>query len=169
MRGPTDEFWERVQFAEHRLLMLDYDGTLAPFNVSRMEALPPDPTRDILRTMIEENHTQIVVVSGRAAAEVRALLKLDVETFGAHGFEHSPREGEVHRQSLSPREIAGLEEARTRAAAAGLERFIEVKPASIAVHVRGLGPNELLEVEELAYNVFTPIAGDYGIHCRAFN
>lgn len=169
MRAPTDEFWDRVQSAERRILMLDYDGTLAPFKVSRMEALPPEPTHKILRTMVDENHTHVVVVSGRAAAEVRELLELDVETFGAHGFERSPRKGTVHRQSLSPTEKKGLEKARTRAVATGLERFVEVKPASIAVHVRGLGPRERLEVEELAYNVFTPIAKDYDLECRAFD
>jgi len=170
MRGPSAIFWKRVQSARTRLLMLDYDGTLAPFNVSRMKARPSKETLKALREIIDSGHTKVVIVSGRPAAEVRMLLPgLTVETFGAHGFERSPKDGEVIEQSLSKGEIAGLDAARAAALAADLGKRIEVKPASVAIHVRGLGQQKAFATEELAYNIFTPIAERHALDCRAFD
>src|SRR5512139_1698560 len=91
MRGLSSDFWNRVHSADRRLLMLDYDGTLAPFHVSRMNARPSERCMEILRSIVESGHTKLVIVSGRPANEVRSLLPgLPVETFGAHGFERSP-------------------------------------------------------------------------------
>lgn len=166
----SDDFWTRVQSAELRVLMLDYDGTLAPFQTSRMEARPTKETLGILRKIIDSGHTRVVIVSGRPTSELRILVPdLDVETFGSHGFERSPVDRSVIVHPLSASELKGLEAARAAAAAAGLGERIEVKPASIAVHVRGLESEKALEIEELAYNVFTPIADRYRLECRAFN
>ena len=168
--GLPHRFWRRVQTANNRLLMIDYDGTLAPFRVERMQAQPSGETRDVLNALVESAHTHVVIVSGRAANEVRELLAgLPVETFGAHGFERSPDPDTIVRDELSPREEAGLKAAREAAEAAGLSQRIEIKPASIAVHVRGMPPKEALETEELAFNVLTPIAESYPLECRAFH
>ncbi len=165
-----DGFWERAHSAKQRALILDYDGTLAPFNVHRMQARPPEATRQILTKILKAGHTRLVLVSGRPTQQVRTLLgDMDVEVFGAHGFERSTKAGTLTRQELSEREIAGLEAAKLAATSVGLEEFLELKPASIAVHVRGLEPEKGLEVEELSWNVYTPIAEKYDLECRAFN
>ncbi len=165
-----DGFWERAHSASERMLMLDYDGTLAPFHVLRMQARPPESTVKILTEILEAGHTRIVLVSGRPTQQVRTLLDdLNVEVFGAHGFERSTVDGVLTRQELSEKEIAGLEAAKNAATSVGLEEFLELKPASIAVHVRGLEPDKSLEVEELSWNIYTPIAEKFDLECRAFN
>jgi alpha,alpha-trehalose-phosphate synthase [UDP-forming]/trehalose-phosphatase len=170
MRGLSDEFWHRVQSADQRLLMLDYDGTLAPFHVSRMNARPTEKCMAVLRSIVDSGHTKLAIVSGRPANEVRSLLpSLPVETFGAHGFERSPIEGTVLKNPLSKRESAGLDTARAAAEAAGLADKVELKPASLAVHLRGIDPKDALAIEELAYNIFSPIANKHGLECRTFN
>ncbi|MFQ5606513.1 MAG: trehalose-phosphatase [Candidatus Zixiibacteriota bacterium] len=164
------DFWERVRYTSNRLLMLDYDGTLAPFRVERMEARPPEATMNALREMIRSGHTSLVIVSGRPTEQINELLGgLDVELFGSHGFERASPGGMLVREELSDRETSGLNEARRAAGAANLTEHVEVKPASIAVHVRGLDSNRSLETEELTWNIFTPIADKYDLECRAFN
>jgi len=170
MQRLSEDFWTRVQNAPERVLMIDYDGTLAPFRTARMEAKPAEETLAILRKIIDSGHTKVVVVSGRPTSELSLLLPdLGVETFGSHGFERAASNRTVIVHPLSPSESTGLEEARKAAVAAGLKERLEVKPASMAVHTRGLGSEEALETEELAYNVFTPVAERYGLECRAFN
>jgi trehalose 6-phosphate synthase len=170
IRPPSEDFWRRVQSATRRLLMLDYDGTLAAFQVRRRDARLSSETLDILRRIIASERTRLVIVSGRPAEEVRALLGgLGVETFGAHGFERSLAEGRLFKQALHEDEIEGLEKARIRAVAAGLDDSIEVKPASVAIHVRGLEPDQAMEVEKLAYVIFSGIAKRHGLECRTFD
>jgi trehalose 6-phosphate synthase len=166
----SDDFWKRVQAASRRVLMLDYDGTLAPFHPSRMEARPPDATLDILRAIVESGHTQIVIVSGRPAREARGLLSgLTVDTFGSHGFERFPADGSLHELALSQEERAGFDAAAAAVGAAGLGERLEVKSAGIAVHVRGLDHAKAIEIEELSYNILKPIADRYHLECRLFD
>ncbi|HSH00587.1 MAG TPA: trehalose-phosphatase, partial [candidate division Zixibacteria bacterium] len=168
--GLPQDFWGKVRSAPRRLLLLDYDGTLAPFHVSRMQARPSDATRELLHEIVAAGHTKVVIVSGRPARQVKVLLdELPVEVFGAHGFERAPFSGELRKQELSNDEISGLEEAKSAAASAGLSEHIEVKPASVAIHVRGLDAQRTIEVEELAWNIYTPIAEKHSLECRAFN
>ncbi len=150
--------------------MLDYDGTLAPFHVSRMQARPSDETIKILTEILNSGHTRVILISGRPTQQVRILLDdMNVEIFGAHGFERSTVDGALTRQEITEEETAGLEAAKNAASSVGLEEFLELKPASIAVHVRGLDPEKSLEVEELSWNIYTPIAEKYDLECRAFN
>lgn len=165
-----EDFWERAGNSRRRLLMIDYDGTLAPFHVSRMQARPTEETLAALQEIIRAGHTRVVIVSGRPCQQVRVLLNdLAVDIFGAHGFERSEYAGKIVRSELSNDEISGLEEAKRAAISTGLKKYIEIKPASMAVHVRGLSVQESVEVEELTWNIYTPIAEKYGLECRAFN
>lgn len=168
--GLPFDFWERVRYTSNRLLMLDYDGTLAPFSADRMEARPPEATLLLLKKMIKAGHTQIVIISGRPTDQMRILLDgLEVELFGSHGFERARPNTDPILEELSESEVAGLKDAERAAKAAGMSDYIELKPASIAVHVRGLESSRSIEIEELAWNVFTPIADKFALECRAFN
>ena len=170
VHGPPESFWRQLAQADRRLLMLDYDGTLAPFQVIRMKAVPDMATLAALKRIVLSTQTRVVIVSGRPAEQVAALLgDLPVTIVGAHGFERFEHLEGTRQNTLSALEISGLEVARAAAAAAGLEERIEEKPASIAVHTRGLGPEDTREVEELTWNVWTPIALEYGLECRPFS
>ena len=47
--------------AARRALMLDYDGTLAPFHVEPARAEPYPGVREALSTMLSAGHTRLVV------------------------------------------------------------------------------------------------------------
>ena len=65
-------FLERLRSAPARVLLLDYDGTLAPFVVDRTLALPyPEVPPLIVRIMAQG--TRVVLISGRPVRELLLL------------------------------------------------------------------------------------------------
>src|SRR5215472_16009868 len=84
-----DRFFAGLGRARKRELLLDYDGTLAPFRVARDQATPYPGVREILGAMQRSGHTRLVVISGRAIADLEPLLGLDLplELWGSHGWE----------------------------------------------------------------------------------
>ena len=92
------------------LLLLDYDGTLAPFRVDRFKAKPWAGVSELLNRIQGQTKTQMVFITGRPAAEILPLLGLDapVEVWGLHGTERLyPR-----RSTPSPSEPLQMERRR---------------------------------------------------------
>ncbi len=133
-------FWKRLGRAASRGLLLDYDGTLAPFRVEREHAAPYPQVRDALRAIVEAGHTRVVIISGRPALDVQALLGISPapEIWGDHGWERLLADGRLIRAPLSADAEATLRAARDTVERAGLAQRCEFKHAGIALHVRGL-------------------------------
>jgi trehalose-phosphatase len=133
-------FYDQLATARQRVLMLDYDGTLAPFKVRPEEAVPYPGVSETLSALVEQENTRVVIVSGRGASEVADLLPLGrpPEIWGAHGWERISPQGEMWAQEPTEAAREALVRAhdlaeRCRIAGARLER----KRASVAVHWRG--------------------------------
>ena len=133
-----DAFDRRLQRSDRRLLMLDYDGTLAPFVDDRSRAFPYDGVRDLLAALIAEPRNRVVIVSGRAVEDLRPLLGLDPlpEIWGSHGWErlhadgsYEPPQFVAETRQLLDAEWHWLEQ---EFPSSDLER----KPASVALHWR---------------------------------
>jgi trehalose-phosphatase len=78
------------------VLMLDIDGTLAPLAPRPEDAVVPEPTRHIVRTLASKSDVHVALVTGRAAADGRRLVGLDgVWVIGNHGIETTSPDGEV--------------------------------------------------------------------------
>lgn len=132
-------FWDDVALVSHVLVLLDYDGTLAPFHADRMRAYPLEGVVDALERMAELPDTTVALVSGRPVAEIQELTGLtDVIIAGTHGWEvYRPGVG-VTATGLPPRTVATLDQAhRDAIRLVGRERA-ERKIATVALHVRGL-------------------------------
>ena len=86
---------QRLRSAPRSVLMLDYDGTLAPFHVNRFEATPYLGVTDRLVTLSTIPQVRLVLVSGRLAQEVRDLLRpgIRAEIWGSHGRERLRSDG----------------------------------------------------------------------------
>ena len=134
-------FLESIGRAPSRLLMLDYDGTLAPFHVRPDLAVPYPEVSAVLEEIVDAGGTRVVIVSGRPAAEVPPLLGLRErpEIWGSHGWERLLPDG---RRVLE--EPSAAARAALREAAAATEEImpdgarLERKLASIALHWRAL-------------------------------
>lgn len=134
-------FLEGIARAPERVLMLDYDGTLAPFQVRPERAAPYAGVRETLEALTEAGGTRIVIVSGRPAAHLVPLLDLQhsPEIWGVHGWERLLPDGKLYTEEPSPAVKVSLE----KAAAATQDVIrkggrLERKLASIALHWRGL-------------------------------
>ena len=66
----VDEFLEALPAAPGRVLLLDYDGTLAPFRVERDRATPYEGVRETVRELAHSGRTRVVVISGYAIPQV---------------------------------------------------------------------------------------------------
>ncbi len=77
----------RLTTCDHVLLGLDFDGTLAPIVPNVAEAAMPPETRSILRCLDASERVSVAILSGRALADLKARVNLDVICCGNHGLE----------------------------------------------------------------------------------
>ena len=137
--------------------MLDYDGTLSPFTADRDNALPYPGINAILDEIILQNHSRLIIISGRPISVLKKLLGLKhlPEIWGSHGAErYSQQEGystiqyaESSRNFLSSI-IKWAEEN-------DLDDSLEIKPFGLAFHWRGADDKRKNEIEtkvEAAWN-----------------
>jgi len=137
------------------ILMLDYDGTLAPFQSDPALAIPYAGVRDRLRTARDCSLGQIVIISGRQAHEVKRLLRVEkIEIWGCHGVERLTADGTRSVMGLDNQTKRSLSVVRHSLEAEGLIRFAESKPTGYAIHWRGLPPSEAKDVEVGATKVW---------------
>lgn len=122
--------------------MLDYDGTLAPFQDDPLEAYPYPGVAERLTALAGLHSVRLVVISGRPVCGVERFIPVapGIEVWGDHGWEHRRSSGEYELTSLTRQELDALAEIRRRIEELGFPRVLELKPASLAVHWRALDP-----------------------------
>lgn len=165
-------FFARMPEASERILMLDYDGTLAPFHPRPHMAYPyPEVTR-ALDALMREGSTRVVIISGRHAGEIMPLLRLErqPEIWGAHGWERLSPDGQLSVREITPRETEMLDHAY-EAAQNALEfgARLERKTASVALHWRGLPLIKRLKTQAWIAAVWAPLAGEDGLELQSFS
>lgn len=165
----SPEFWQRVRTAPHRLLALDYDGTLAPFHVDPMQASPLDGVKEVLSVLTGSDHTTVAVISGRPVHEIKTLLgELDMTVVGCHGYETLHPQRGLTVRSPSPLQLEGLDEAEEIARHYGYLHKLEVKIGSTAFHTRGMPGGAALKAENLMFREWRGLAS-FGLKCRRFH
>ncbi|WP_216213977.1 trehalose-phosphatase [Amycolatopsis aidingensis] len=119
------------------LVACDYDGTLAPITANPDEARPLPESVGALRSLAALHETTTAVISGRALRDLATLSRLpaEVHLVGSHGSEFDI--GFVHALDAKARELHKRLEAELEQLVLDVPGVsLEVKPASIAVHVR---------------------------------
>ncbi len=156
----ADMFFARLCYEPQRTLLLDYDGTIAPFSVQRNRAFPYPTVPELLDCIMSTCRTRVVLISGRAAREIPPLLGLNPhpEIWGTYGIERLYADGRYQLANISEDVQHALDEADAWLQEEGLERLIECKPGAIAVHWRGLDPQQVEEVRSKAYRRMSPFA-----------
>jgi trehalose-6-phosphatase len=88
-------FLQDVAAARDRVLILDYDGTIAPSSAHRLRALPYAGVPELLHQIMTQCSTRLIVASGRAAHEVMSLLGMipPPEIWGTYGAERVYADG----------------------------------------------------------------------------
>jgi trehalose-phosphatase len=139
--GIPEAFWATLVARSPRVLMLDYDGTLAPFHVDRLAARPLAASTRALKQIGRLAGTRLAIVSGRPVSELAALLSpVAAVLVGEHGWES--RDGDGLRQHPLP-EAQAAALARAANAVIGIAGpHLELKRTAIALHTRGLPSGE---------------------------
>lgn len=154
-----DEFLERVHESPQSALLLDYDGTLAPFREQRDAAHPYPEVARVLAEIMAVTATRVVIVSGRAAAEVAQLVGLNPcpEIWGAHGLERLLPDGSLKLGRIDRRTARAINEAAHWAQEQGWDKHLECKPGGIALHWRGLQPPQSEQMYRMAMEALLPL------------
>jgi trehalose 6-phosphate phosphatase len=145
-----DRFFTQLARARNRVLLADYDGTIAPFHPLPMRAAPYRYVARALNGITRLARTRLVLVSGRPLAELEsAAARLNPsDAWGAHGWQRRAADGTVTVFAAPAESLRQFEEAG--AALVGLALHgarVERKVASIAVHWRGLDHDFVVPVE----------------------
>ncbi len=166
-----DSFFSDLKKSKNPILLLDYDGTLAPFKVKRDEAVPYPRVREILNRILNAHHTHVVIISGRRVSDITDLMKLDIqpEIWGSHGNERLFSDGSYKLADLSEKEFEGLEKAREWAKEQGLDANLEEKPAGLAFHWRGMDKSRAEEIKKKVSGKWRPLQQDFNLKLLDFD
>ncbi|MFJ1458588.1 trehalose-phosphatase [Nocardia wallacei] len=123
------------------LVASDYDGTIAPIVSDPAKAYPHRESVSALRALAGLTATTAAVISGRALRDLAALSRLPVEVqlIGSHGSEFDV--GFVHAIDNDAKQL--LQEVQNALAGIAADNpgaTVEIKPASVALHVRNAAP-----------------------------
>lgn len=132
---------DELASAAHRVLLLDYDGTLVPIERLPELASPDGTLLALLKTLAGTSGTEVHVVSGRSRETLAEWLgSLPVWLHAEHGFwTRTPNDTWSQRQGIPAfREQALAIMRRYEGSTPGA--MVEPKAASIAFHVRGAAP-----------------------------
>ncbi len=134
----TQQLLADYHATEERLLLLDYDGTLMPFQGNPQRVEPDQELRLLLRALTELPHTRVVIISGRDRHTLEKWLgHLPVDFIAEHGVWLRPagEEWQLFQQLRNDwmrelRPVLELYVARTAGS------FIEQKDYSLVWHYR---------------------------------
>ncbi len=154
------DLFRDVAHARRSALLLDYDGTLAPFHRNRYMAIPYPCISELLKDIMETGRTRLVVITGRRAQEVIPLLKLSPapEVWGTHGLERLYIDGTYEPPEIDPYSNDALDAARVWAERLDLGDLVEKKPGSVAVHWRDLADEKAAAIRSKVLTGWMSIA-----------
>ncbi len=167
----VESFLKLVARAPRSLLMLDFDGTLAPFRRDRKNAVPYPGVVSILQEILSIGNTRVVIISGRDVTETVPLLSIKPhpEVWGLHGLQRLKADGSVELCELDKSTIHALAAAEAWLRSENLLDAAELKTGSIAVHWRGLPESEAQAVRDRVLLGWTAIAKRFGSDLMDFD
>ena len=170
-----ERFFSSFSDAPAPLLLLDYDGTLAPFRVDRHKARPYKGVREILARIQAESGTRIVVITGRPAREISPLLRgyppvveQPVEVWGLHGSERLYTDGKHEVEQPAPETQRMLDKLREYLRHNNLGGEFEDKPNAAVMHWRGASERTARFIEQRTREIFEPLAARDGLTLLEF-
>lgn len=146
-------FFEKLLHTKQCSLLLDYDGTLAPFNRDPYAALPYPGVLTHIDAIMDQHDTRLIIITGRAIVDLLPLLNCKnlPEIWGSHGWQRRYPNGRIESPPLTNSlSQALIEIKRTVKPCLQLGARLEDKPFSIAIHWRGLAPENIINITSTA-------------------
>jgi trehalose-phosphatase len=165
------DFFMQLKITKQKILMLDYDGTLAPFRKNRKAAIPYKGIKEILTELISSQHTRIVIISGRWTKDLIPLLDLKQlpEIWGSHGLERRKINGEYSIMEMDEKSLQGLAEADVYVDRKGFSNYCEEKPGCLAIHWRGLRFQIIEDIQKKVIPKWRAIAKEKNLILKKFD
>jgi trehalose 6-phosphate phosphatase len=156
----VERFMESVAQSPVSALLLDYDGTLAPFCLNRQQALPYPGVTALLQEIIDNGRTRVAIITGRNAREVIPLLAVhpSPEIWGCHGLERLRPDGSCEKPRVEEPALRALADANSWLRHQELHNRAEFKTGALAIHWRGLDDAMVAEARARVLLGWLPIA-----------
>ena len=140
-----DKFLKKLAKSSEKALLLDYDGTIAPFHVDHSKAYPYPGVPVMLDNIMQDSDTRLVIITGRWIKDLPPLLRLHgrPEIWGSHGIERLKTDGSYEISPMDEDALDGLVRADEWVEQAGLSERSEEKPGCLAIHWRGLDDEKM--------------------------
>ncbi|MEG9435239.1 trehalose-phosphatase [Edaphobacter sp. HDX4] len=163
-------FLGKVAAAPSSVLLLDYDGTLAPFQIERDQAYPYPGILPLLQAIQSNGRTSLIVITGRPIHEVQNLLSplTGIEIWGAHGLDHLLADGTRQKVDIAPQLSAALTQAEQFLHSHGMHSMTEVKPGGVAVHWRGLPDHQIESIRSQTLEGWSSLLQQEGLKLLQF-
>ncbi len=163
-------FFDKLSKADKNALLLDYDGTLAPFKKSRNKAFPYSGVRDTLNKIQGSDKTRLIIITGRAVKDIIQLLGLKElpEIWGSHGWERLMPDGR-YELWVDKDASTGIKRLSSWLEHEGFSDICEEKPAGIAIHFRGLKEDYIKKVKNRLSENLQSLTADTGLSFHRFD
>lgn len=166
-----EDFLQSLALAERSALLLDFDGTLAPFRIDPSKVRPWAGVSELLCEIERTGRTRIAIVTGRPAREVASQLGVrhTPEIWGLHGAERLYAHGRLEQEELAPVQLEILETCRSAIPGARLGVRIEHKWNAVVVHWRGMSAQSAQASRRRVLEIFRPFATTTGVKLLPFD
>lgn len=165
----VNHFFELLKAERKALLLIDYDGTLAPFAIERDKALPYEGVQARIEKLQTVGKTKVIIVTGRAIQDLLAVFHANPmpEIWGSHGGEKLEDNQIISFQD--PLAMEGITIAKKQTMRQIDPKQCELKPLSIAVHWRGLDDNTKKILEHKTKEIWKPLMKKFPLEILPFN
>lgn len=160
----------QLKSAVRRLLILDYDGTLVPFNTIPDRALPSENVIGLLQRISSDPRTVMYIITGRMYLDIdRFVGHLPVNIIAEHGLMR--KQGAIWHEEVCgdiswKQEVNGI---LKMAAIAAPESFIEEKKCALAWHYRNADSEKGMETAGSLLQNLEQLKGKFPIRIIAGN
>ena len=170
-QAKLNPFLRTVALATESALLLDYDGTLAPFHTQRDQAFPYPGVPLLLQEIVRDGRTRVVVISGRDVSDILPLLDIHPrpEIWGMHGLQRLRVDGTTEMPHLDERTLNGLSDAERWLSYKHLRHRAEFKAGGIAIHWRGLSALDAADLRSRVLLGWRPIIAQSGLDLLEFD
>jgi trehalose 6-phosphate phosphatase len=154
----------RLAQARHRLLALDFDGTLAPYAKDPRDACAVPQALEALTRLAARAGTTVAIVSGRPIPNLTRVVPIEtVHLVGEHGWEERRPGGEPCLHPLADEAGRGLERLLDALTREGTKAKVERKRTGVAIHTRALDESGRAEAIAGFRSVYERVAHGAGL------
>jgi len=166
-----ENFLHSVSVSSECTLLMDFDGTLAPFRIDPAMVRPWAGVEKLLNEIQDQGRTRIAIISGRPARDVALQIQFrrPVEIWGLHGAERLLPGGQLELEQLPAEQTEALSGARTAIHDAKLGLRTEDKSNAVVVHWRGKSRHAAETARRKALQILKPFVDQTHMNLLQFD